>query len=85
MNWNVKSKDWDGQFEDFVDGIGPVLCVFEYIEPDDWEDGQGDVDMFVFDETGEIDLTYDIPLMVYKRLHKEARRIYFEVMHGSDY
>jgi len=85
MNWNVKSKDWDGQFEDFVNDVGPVLCVFEYIEPDDWEDGHGDVDMFVFDDTGEIDLTYDIPIKDYKRLHKHARHLFFEVMNARDY
>ena len=83
--WNLNARDWDGQFDDFVDGIGTVICAFEYIEPDDWESGPGDVDIVVWDETGVHDLTYDISMAEYKRLLKEARRIYFEVMHGSDY
>ena len=84
-DWNVRAKDWDGQFEAFVDDFGGVICVFEYMEPDDWESGLGDVDMFVFDITGEIDLTYDILMKDYKRLHKEARRLYFEVINVRDY
>ena len=84
-DWNVNAKDWDGQFDDFVDDFGAVICVFEYIEPDDWETGPGDVDMFVFDETGEKDLTYDIPMVDYKRLLTEARRLFFEVINARDY
>ena len=74
---DIDNGEWEEIFEDFVDDFGVVQVAYEYVEPDDWDDAPGDLDMFVFDEQGK-DITYDIPQKGYNLLMKEARRRFFE-------
>jgi hypothetical protein len=80
----MDDMEWEEVFEDFVDDLGVVWVAYEYDEPYDEDDQPGDVRMYVFDEHKK-EITDDIPLAEYKRLHKECRRRFFEEYNHNQY